>query len=32
MSLGTTVMALKDSRRKTPGELEIWLLNDPRPM
>ena len=32
MSLETTVMALKDSRRKTPREMEVWLLKYPGPM
>ena len=32
MSLETTVMALKKSCRKTPREMEIWLLNCPGPM
>ena len=32
MSLETTVMALKDSRRKTPREMGIWLLKYPGPM
>lgn len=32
MSLESTVMALKDSREKTPRGMEIWLLNYPGPM
>ena len=32
MSLETIVIALKDFRRKTPGEMDIWLLKYPGPM
>ena len=32
MNLETTMMALKNTRGKTPREMEIWLLNCPGPM
>ena len=32
MNLETTMMALKNTRGKTPREMEIWLLNYPGPM